>query len=281
MAEHLPDDEQRLLGDRLRGPQVGGDLERAGAAGAERLDDAVAAALVVGQPLADELGVVGDRRRRGRCSRRRERHRGGPPQALEVLDARARARAGRARAPGRSRCSRRSWRAGGRRRTRSARARRRAARRSCCGPGAPRRAGRGRRRGCARRRRARRRRRRRRDSRRMKLPEVLVVGDHRAPARRGGASARARSAGRPRRARRSARRRRPRARGRDPGARARGDRRREPAVVEVVVRDQHQLEVLEPHAGARAGRPRARPAPRRRTGRCRSASAGRPAAARR
>ena len=38
--------------------------------------------------------------------------------------------------------------------------------------------------------------------------------------------------------------------GGDAGARARGDRRREAAVVEVVVRDQHELEVLEPHAGA-------------------------------
>ena len=38
--------------------------------------------------------------------------------------------------------------------------------------------------------------------------------------------------------------------GGDARARARGDRRREAAVVQVMVRDQHQLEVLEPHAGA-------------------------------
>ena len=59
--------------------------------------------------------------------------------------------------------------------------------------------------------------------------------------------------------------------GGDPRARAGGDRRREPAVVQVVVRDQHQLEVLEPQCPRAAGRPRARSAPRRRTGPCRSA----------
>ena len=38
--------------------------------------------------------------------------------------------------------------------------------------------------------------------------------------------------------------------GSDPRARARGDRRREAAVVEVVVGDEHQLDVLQSHAGA-------------------------------
>ena len=57
-------------------------------------DDAVAPALVVVEPLADELGVVGDVVAVAGVQAD-EWHRGRPPQALEVLDARPRAAAGR------------------------------------------------------------------------------------------------------------------------------------------------------------------------------------------
>ena len=60
VSEHLPDDQQGLLEDGLLGPQVGGDPVRGGLAGAERGDDPLAAALVVGQPLRDERDVIGD-----------------------------------------------------------------------------------------------------------------------------------------------------------------------------------------------------------------------------
>jgi hypothetical protein len=94
VPEHFPDDEQRLFGDRGRGPQVIRDLERAGAAALKRLDNAVAPAPVVVQPLADELGVRGDVLAMAGVQAD-ERHRRRPPQALEVLDARPRAAARR------------------------------------------------------------------------------------------------------------------------------------------------------------------------------------------
>ena len=66
---------------------------------------------------------------------------------------------------------------------------------------------------------------------------------------------------------------------RDRGARAPRDRRGQARVVEVVVRDQHELDVLELEPRRAQARPRARPAPRRSAGRCPRASAGRRAAA--
>ena len=91
MSEDLPDHEQRLLEDRLRRPQAAGDLEGVGAALVHGLDDALAAAIVIRQPAADELRVRGDVLAVSGVEPG-ERHRRRLPQALEVLDARPRAR---------------------------------------------------------------------------------------------------------------------------------------------------------------------------------------------
>src|SRR4051812_6618207 len=58
VAEDLPHDQQRLAGHGSRRPQVRGDLVRARPAVTEHLEDAIAAATVLGEPFLDEARVV-------------------------------------------------------------------------------------------------------------------------------------------------------------------------------------------------------------------------------
>ena len=68
MTEHLPHDEQRLLGHGARRPQVLGDPVGVGGALLEHGEDALAAPPVLGEAAAHQAAVIGDRRRRDRSA---------------------------------------------------------------------------------------------------------------------------------------------------------------------------------------------------------------------
>ena len=99
VAEHLPDDEQRLLGHRARRPQVLGDPVSVRGALLEHGEDALAPPPVLGEAAAHEPAVIGDRVA-VTGEQPPERHRRRPLEAGQVLDPRLGTRSGRARPTG-------------------------------------------------------------------------------------------------------------------------------------------------------------------------------------
>ena len=89
VSEHLPDDQQRLLADDRLPPHLLADRKRARGPAFEDADDALASFTVLGKFARNDLAGGADRRSVTR-KQPLQRHRPGPPQTVQVVDARPR-----------------------------------------------------------------------------------------------------------------------------------------------------------------------------------------------